>query len=256
MICSCATYRHVRHPVEREGVMLAQREEGDGPFDHLADRAIGSSAALGREGGQQLADRPRSRWSPRTSLARTDAACSGCPRSGGPCRTPRTSPRRRPRIDRHCSSVTSRGRTRSHEVVSSGSLIAQRSGTSAGLAVEPCPSGVSRSVLHPRPPPRSVGSVSSTHRTVPPGVWLRASVRRLCPRRTRRTKSGPSAHRIQPAPTHRSHPGRRVLVRSALPRTTRHGNRRRDRAPTSECVLGLVTEVRGGCLDLREPGRE
>ena len=42
------------HSVKRERMVLAQREEGDGSLDDLADPAIGAAAALGREGREQL----------------------------------------------------------------------------------------------------------------------------------------------------------------------------------------------------------
>src|SRR6185312_5245650 len=41
-------------PVERQRVVLAERVEGDRPFDDLADEAVLGDAALGRESGQQL----------------------------------------------------------------------------------------------------------------------------------------------------------------------------------------------------------
>src|SRR4029434_5934280 len=42
------------HSVKRKRMVLAQREEGNGPFDDLADPAIGTASALGREGLEQL----------------------------------------------------------------------------------------------------------------------------------------------------------------------------------------------------------
>src|SRR4029077_4935495 len=44
----------VRVAVEGQRVALAQREELDGPLDELADAAVRSAVALGREGGKQL----------------------------------------------------------------------------------------------------------------------------------------------------------------------------------------------------------
>src|SRR3954469_1790133 len=46
--------RHVSDAVERERVMLAEREERDRTLDDLADRTVGTAVALGREGRQQL----------------------------------------------------------------------------------------------------------------------------------------------------------------------------------------------------------
>src|SRR5215510_6437999 len=40
--------------VKRERMVLAQREEGDGALDDLADPAIGAAAALSRESREQL----------------------------------------------------------------------------------------------------------------------------------------------------------------------------------------------------------
>jgi hypothetical protein len=48
---------HVAHPRlahERQGVVLAQGEEGDRPLDHLGQVTVAVAMALGREGGQQL----------------------------------------------------------------------------------------------------------------------------------------------------------------------------------------------------------
>jgi hypothetical protein len=39
----------VRHTVERQGVVFAQGEEGDRALDDLADPAVRTTAALGRE---------------------------------------------------------------------------------------------------------------------------------------------------------------------------------------------------------------
>src|SRR5260370_30459586 len=44
----------VRMPVERERVVLAQREEFDGTLDRLRDAAVRAATAFGREGREQL----------------------------------------------------------------------------------------------------------------------------------------------------------------------------------------------------------
>jgi len=45
---------HVGVPEKRKGVVLAQRVEGDGTIDHLADLAVWAAFALGRESRDEL----------------------------------------------------------------------------------------------------------------------------------------------------------------------------------------------------------
>ena len=44
----------VRVAEERKGMVLAERIKGNGPFNHLADLAVGAAVALGGKGGHQL----------------------------------------------------------------------------------------------------------------------------------------------------------------------------------------------------------